>query len=77
VLADEIVHLAGGRVAGHGRHEDLLLQDPEYATLVEAYARDAERRRSTARGASLSVQHADPASESDHAATAARREGTR
>jgi ATP-binding cassette, subfamily B, bacterial len=77
VLADEIVHLADGRVAGQGRHEELVRKDPEYAALVEAYARDAERRRSTTRGASLSVRHADAASESDHAATAARREGTR
>lgn len=49
-LADEVVHLVGGRVAGHSTHASLLATSPDYAQLVEAYARDTEERR-TARAA--------------------------
>jgi ABC-type multidrug transport system fused ATPase/permease subunit len=44
-LADEVVHLVGGRVAGQGTHASLLASSPDYAQLVEAYARDTEERR--------------------------------
>lgn len=36
-LADEVVYLAGGRVADHGTHADLLARNPAYADLVNAY----------------------------------------
>jgi ATP-binding cassette subfamily B protein len=44
-LADEVVHLEGGRVRGRGTHADLLAADPGYRDLVTAYARDAAERR--------------------------------
>ena len=44
LLADEIVHLDGGRVVGRGTHADLLDHDPGYRDLVTAYARDAVER---------------------------------
>ncbi len=41
-LADEVVHLADGRVADRGTHEELLARSPAYARLVNAYeAREA------------------------------------
>ncbi len=36
-LADEVVHLAGGRVVDRGTHTELLARDPGYADLVNAY----------------------------------------
>ncbi|MGY1711406.1 ABC transporter ATP-binding protein [Geodermatophilus sp. SYSU D00758] len=36
-LADEVVWLAGGRVAARGSHEELLASVPGYAALVRAY----------------------------------------
>jgi len=36
-LADEVVFLAGGRVADRGTHEDLLTRNEAYARLVNAY----------------------------------------
>ena len=36
-LADEVVFLAGGRVADQGTHAELLGRDPAYADLVNAY----------------------------------------
>ena len=36
-LADEVIHLADGRIADRGTHEDLLLRSPAYADLVNAY----------------------------------------
>jgi len=36
-LADEVVHLDGGRVAGRGTHEQLLATSTAYADLVNAY----------------------------------------
>ncbi len=39
-LADEVVFLLDGQVAGQGRHEDLVAMLPAYRHLVEAYARD-------------------------------------
>jgi len=54
-LADEVVHLVAGRVADRGTHAELLVRSPAYAQLVEAYARDAAERRSTARGGALEL----------------------
>jgi ABC-type multidrug transport system fused ATPase/permease subunit len=39
-LADDVVFLVEGRVAGQGRHSDLLETVPAYRHLVEAYERD-------------------------------------
>jgi ABC-type multidrug transport system fused ATPase/permease subunit len=36
-LADEVVHIEGGRVADRGTHEELLARSPSYARLVNAY----------------------------------------
>jgi ATP-binding cassette subfamily B protein len=36
-LADEVVHLDGGRVADRGTHRELLARNPDYARLVNAY----------------------------------------
>ena len=41
-LADEVIHLAGGRVADRGSHEHLLERSPEYASLVNAYEDKSE-----------------------------------
>ena len=41
-LADEVVHLDGGRVVGRGTHAELLDRSPDYARLVNAYEVDAE-----------------------------------
>ncbi|GAA1096059.1 ABC transporter ATP-binding protein [Nocardioides dubius] len=36
-LADEVLHLAEGRIAGRGTHAQLLADSADYATLVNAY----------------------------------------
>jgi len=36
-LADEVIHLADGRIVDRGTHEELLLRSPAYADLVNAY----------------------------------------
>ncbi len=41
-LADEVVFLAGGRVADRGRHEELLVRNEAYARLVNAYEAPSE-----------------------------------
>ena len=48
LLADEVVHLASGRVVDHGTHDELLVRDPGYAELATAYLRDSERRAADA-----------------------------
>ncbi|ONH23990.1 ABC transporter ATP-binding protein [Pseudofrankia asymbiotica] len=40
-LADEVVYLESGRVAAHGRHDELLVGSPGYAELLTAYERAA------------------------------------
>ena len=45
-LADQVVYLEHGRVAGHGTHAELLATIPGYANLVTAYEQaDAQRER--------------------------------
>jgi ATP-binding cassette subfamily B protein len=46
-LADEVLWVEGGRVAAHGRHDDLVERVPAYAALVSAYE-DAAAERSGA-----------------------------
>ena len=36
-LADEVIHLADGRVVDRGTHAELLVRSPAYADLVNAY----------------------------------------
>jgi ATP-binding cassette subfamily B protein len=36
-LADEVLHLADGRIVDRGSHAELLARSPEYARLVNAY----------------------------------------
>jgi ATP-binding cassette, subfamily B, bacterial len=73
-LADEVVHVDDGRVVDRGTHAELLARSPSYTRLVEAYARDAERRRSTARGAAIEIVEPEPDTEQDRARSAERRE---
>ena len=42
-LADEVVFIDGGRIAGQGTHAELLT-NPGYARLLQAYERDAAER---------------------------------
>ena len=44
LLADEVVHLDGGRVVDRGTHAELLARDPGYRALATAYEVDSERR---------------------------------
>ncbi len=39
-LADEVIHLADGRIVDRGTHEELLLRSPAYADLVNAYEQE-------------------------------------
>jgi ABC-type multidrug transport system fused ATPase/permease subunit len=41
-LADEVIHLDGGRIVGRGTHAELLASSPAYAQLVNAYEVDAD-----------------------------------
>ncbi|WP_110181573.1 ABC transporter ATP-binding protein [Nocardioides solisilvae] len=41
-LADEVVHLDGGRVVDRGTHAELLRRNPDYARLVNAYEDDVD-----------------------------------
>jgi ABC-type multidrug transport system fused ATPase/permease subunit len=40
-LADEVVHLEGGRIVGRGTHSELLARSSSYAHLVNAYEQAA------------------------------------
>jgi ABC-type multidrug transport system fused ATPase/permease subunit len=44
-LADDVVHLDRGRVAGHGTHQELLASNPGYGELVAAFEADREAMR--------------------------------
>ena len=39
-LADDVVYVAGGRVAAHGTHDELMRREPAYRQLVEAFESD-------------------------------------
>lgn len=41
-LADEVIHLDGGRIVGRGTHAELLATSPAYAQLVNAYEVEAD-----------------------------------
>ncbi len=51
-LADEVIHLAGGRVVDHGTHAELLARSPGYADLVNAYEQEAAERAAEQSGES-------------------------
>ncbi|MGH2640273.1 MAG: ABC transporter ATP-binding protein [Actinomycetota bacterium] len=38
-LADRVIYLEGGRVAGTGSHDELMASSPGYAAIIHAYAR--------------------------------------
>jgi ATP-binding cassette subfamily B protein len=76
-LADEVVHLVGGRVVDRGTHTELVERSSAYASLVEAYARDAVRRAATSRGGALAVLEEDPDASGDRDATGSSREAGR
>jgi ABC-type multidrug transport system fused ATPase/permease subunit len=38
-LADRVIFLEGGRVAGTGSHDELMVTSPGYAAIIHAYAR--------------------------------------
>ncbi|WP_129336258.1 ABC transporter ATP-binding protein [Cellulomonas endophytica] len=59
LLADEVVHLRDGRVAGRGTHAELLASDPGYRELATAYEVES-LRRSAARDELDAAQAADP-----------------
>ena len=40
-LADEVLHLDGGRIVGRGTHTELIASSPDYARLVNAYEVEA------------------------------------
>ena len=42
-LADEVLHLASGRIVDRGTHTELLARSSEYARLVNAYEHQPEQ----------------------------------
>lgn len=62
LLADEVVHVAGGRVVDRGTHAELLARDPGYRELATAYEQESERRaarRAEALAAELDAEEAE------------------
>jgi ABC-type multidrug transport system fused ATPase/permease subunit len=48
LLADEVVHVDGGRVVDRGTHDELLARDPGYRELATAYEQETARRAAEA-----------------------------
>jgi ABC-type multidrug transport system fused ATPase/permease subunit len=48
LLADEVVHVDGGRVVDRGTHDELLARDPGYRALATAYEQETARRAAEA-----------------------------
>jgi ATP-binding cassette subfamily B protein len=38
-LADRVIYLEDGRVAGTGSHDELMASSPGYTAIIRAYAR--------------------------------------
>lgn len=57
-LADEVVHLDDGRVAGRGTHAELLASSPAYAQLVNAYETDPDAEPGAAAAAETDTETA-------------------
>ena len=49
-LADDVVYVAGGRVAAHGTHDELMASVPAYRELVEAFESDRSDGMATVPG---------------------------
>jgi ABC-type multidrug transport system fused ATPase/permease subunit len=49
-LADDVVFVAEGRVAGHGTHDELMESTPGYRRLVEAFESDRAGGESSTMG---------------------------
>ncbi|MGN8246245.1 ABC transporter ATP-binding protein [Cellulomonas soli] len=64
LLADEVVHLEGGRVVDRGTHAELLARDRGYRELATAYARETARR--AADGASARDTAGSTGDDADH-----------
>ena len=47
-LADEVVHVEGGRVVDRGTHDELLARDTGYRELATAYEQETARRAAEA-----------------------------
>jgi ABC-type multidrug transport system fused ATPase/permease subunit len=41
-LADEVLFVADGRIRAQGTHSELLVSEPDYRSLVEAYEHDRD-----------------------------------
>jgi ATP-binding cassette, subfamily B, bacterial len=48
LLADEVLHIDGGRIVDRGTHEELLARDPGYRELATAYEQESARRTAQA-----------------------------
>jgi ABC-type multidrug transport system fused ATPase/permease subunit len=60
LLADEVVHVEGGRVVDQGTHDELLARDPGYRALATAYEHESQRRAAL-RAEELDAEAADVA----------------
>lgn len=60
LLADEVVHLEGGRVVDRGTHAELLARDPGYRDLATAYEEETARRERERADADAVDADADP-----------------
>lgn len=63
LLADEVVHLDGGRVVDRGSHAELLERDEGYRALATAYEQETARR--AAASADRAVDEDEPGDEAD------------
>jgi ABC-type multidrug transport system fused ATPase/permease subunit len=65
LLADEVVHVEGGRVVDHGTHAELLARDPGYRALATAYEQESERRAAVRADAAAEEQAAADLADAD------------
>ncbi|MFF1529366.1 ABC transporter ATP-binding protein [Cellulomonas sp. NPDC058312] len=65
LLADEVVHVEGGRVVDHGTHAELLTRDPGYRALATAYEQESERRAAVRADAAAEEQAAADLADAD------------
>ena len=74
-LADDVVFIAGGRVAAHGTHADLMAIEPEYRELVEAFEADRLRPPGVRRDRDRMGRDSPPSERSAAASTRRRSSG--
>lgn len=72
LLADEVVHVEGGRVVDHGTHTELLARDVGYRELATAYEQESARRAARRADALDAAAEADDADLSAHTGGGAR-----